>query len=880
MTQKCVLRAGNSTGKLMRSGLAAVWLLGSGATHAQSSSGDDLDFLLGASEAKDSEAPPTPATAEPTPTTNPEAQTAAAQPATTVETIPVAANPGEPKAATKTEKAITRPRRSGTVIEEIIVTAQKRAENIDEVPIAISAFSGDTLAALGVTDTRDLSRLVPGFNANESGRGSTLFTLRGVGFADTTYTSTNTVGTYIDEVSLPYSVMTRGANLDIERVEVLKGPQGTLYGRNTTGGLINYIAREPTAEFQAGTLTSYSRFNTLESENFVSGPIRDSLRGRAAFKIVRAFDGWQYSNVRGNGDTLGKQNKFSARGSLDWKPVENLLVRARVEGWRDRSDPQAPQAVGLIPGNPFLGANGNSASVRDYPFVPMKGADPQVADWAITGPFPGRLNDNFIMGSVKAIWNADDSLDLTTIVSHLESKTKGSPQLQGINVTETDLVTTADIKTNALEARLSDQWWSGTFAWSLGVNLSRDVAHEQELAYTENAGALFAVFGVPGVFGNPVTDLVDINGQPTIKQKAVFLNTDTNFSDSLSLNLGARYTTNDQHYTACTNEPVAAQGVGGLSTTFTLLSAQAAANYTAATGMPGRPSIVTKGDCFPLGEDGNNDPFVSDLNEENVSGRAALSWKVNEDSLLFASLSRGYKAGGFPVLNPARKKQLVPVVQEQLLAYEVGTKLSFFDNNLHTNLAGFYYHYKNKQLLTKILDSTFGPLPILQNAPKSTVYGFELDAQVTPLAGLYLAFAGSYVKTKINEFSGTNSEGKPQDFAGKPFNFAPELQLSVVADYTYSITDHLDLGVGGDVYYTGATNGAIDQNPLLAMDAYKIFGARIHLGSNDQKWTVTLYGRNLSNELINLGSNSFSEVVTRATGRPRTYGITINYLWD
>src|SRR6202012_2615691 len=142
----------------------------------------------------------------------------------------------------------------------------KRSQNLKEVPIAINAFTGETLQKLDVTDTRDLQRLVPGFNANESGRGSTLYPLRGVGFADTTYTATNTVGTYIDEVNLPYSVMSRGANVDIARVEVLKGPQGTLYGRNTPGGLINYIAKAPTNHLEFGTLTSYSSVTTLESE--------------------------------------------------------------------------------------------------------------------------------------------------------------------------------------------------------------------------------------------------------------------------------------------------------------------------------------------------------------------------------------------------------------------------------------------------------------------------------------------------------------------------------------------------------------------------------------------------------------------------------------
>lgn len=319
----------------------------------------------------------------------------------------------------------------------------------------------------------------------------------------------------------------------------------------------------------------------------------------------------------------------------------------------------------------------------------------------------------------------------------------------------------------------------------------------------------------------------------------------------------------------------------GLSNVFTGLSIAAAAQFMANNpGQMGRPSVVMKGDCFPLGEDGNNDPFVGELDEDNVSGRAALSWEPGEDALYFVAISRGFKAGGFPVLNPARKAQLVPVVQEELLSYELGTKLSFLDRMLRTNLTTFFYDYTDKQLLTKTLDQVFGPLPILQNAPESHIYGVELDAQVSPFDGFYFAFAGSYIKTKIDEFVGRNSEGNVQDFAGKPFNFAPEWQLSAVADYTWALNQRLDLGVGVDYYYTSDTNGAIDQNPLLQMNEYGLLGARVHLGQNDGRWTATVFGRNLTNELANLGSNSFSEAVTRHVARPRTVGVSIQYLWE
>lgn len=763
------------------------------------------------------------------------------------------------------------------IIEEVMVTAQKREQSLRDVPIAISAFSGDRLSELDVVDTRDLQRLVPGFNANESGRGSTLFTLRGVGFTDTTYTATSTVGTYVDEINIPYSVMTRGANIDIQRVEVLKGPQGILYGRNTTGGLINYVSNKPTTEFEAGSTVTYQRFDHYETDNYISGPILDSLLGRFAFKYVRSYEGWQISRTRPD-DTLGEVDKLSGRLSLEWSPLDSLRVDFRFEGWHDHSDPHAPQVVGIIPGNPFLGEEGLPEEIRNYPFF-TDDADPREADWPVKGEtFPGHLDDDFFLVAIKSIWNITDSMEFTTILSHLEQESDDSPQLQGFHITETDLITNATIYTDALEMRLSDRWWNERFYWSLGINLSKDDAYEEQFADTTNAGALFSGFRPPGEERNPISDKVIIIGEPEIEQRAVFLNTDTDITDSLTLNLGARYTENDQTFWSCTLEPENAEGEIGLSETFTLLSFQTAAEYQNETGQPGDPQIIEPGECFSLGEDGNNRPFTDELNESNVSGRAALSWRVG-DNLYFASVSRGYKAGGFPVLNAGRKAQLKPVTQEELLAYELGTKLSFFDGVFRPNLTGFYYDYTDKQLLTKILDETFGPLPILQNAPRSHVYGIELDFDFRPIDGLLLAFAGSYVKTEIDEFVGRNSEGEPQDFTDMPFNYSPERQFSFLAQYVRPVFDMFEVGVAADYYYTGETNGAIDQNPLLDMDAYDSIGARAFLGAIDKKWKVTVFGRNLENELKNLGTNSWSEAVTRHVDRPRTFGITINYRW-
>ena len=182
-------------------------------------------------------------------------------------------------------------------VEEVIVTAQKREQSANDVNVAISAFSGEDLAEIGVVDTRDLGNLTPGFSYSDSGRNAPIYSLRGIGFNEQSQTASSTVGVYMDEVALPFPVLTKGANLDLQRVEILKGPQGTLYGRNTTGGAINYIANTPTETFAAGIKGSYGRFDTTDLEGYVSGPISETAGIRFAFRNIHAGEGWQKTTI-------------------------------------------------------------------------------------------------------------------------------------------------------------------------------------------------------------------------------------------------------------------------------------------------------------------------------------------------------------------------------------------------------------------------------------------------------------------------------------------------------------------------------------------------------------------------------------------------------
>jgi outer membrane receptor protein involved in Fe transport len=299
-------------------------------------------------------------------------------------------------------------------VEEIIVTAQKREENINDIGMSIQAASGDQLAQLGINDPSQLDKVVSGFNYNVTYYGTPIYTIRGVGFQDTALASGPTVSIYLDQMPLQFSVMAAGATLDLQRVEALKGPQGTLFGQNATGGAVNYIANKPTKEFEAGFDASYGRFNTVDLSGFISGPITDTLAFRLAAN-VRNSGPWQKSYTRGkdlppdpywtaNNQNYrfdresGDQRFYNFRGAIEFDPTDALSILFTASGFLDRGDSQMPQLFGIATLNQVSGVN---QLVADYA-VPSAGIglpphNPRAADWGpcvnTSGGFPTDVTD-------------------------------------------------------------------------------------------------------------------------------------------------------------------------------------------------------------------------------------------------------------------------------------------------------------------------------------------------------------------------------------------------------------------------------------------------------------------------------------------------------
>ena len=290
-------------------------------------------------------------------------------------------------------------------VGEVVVTAQKRSENIMNVGMAITASSAEQLRQRRVVSVSDLTLIEPSLQFSQSQNGTPVFTLRGVGYFEQSLSASPTVSVYQDEIPFPYPVMARGVMLDPERVEILKGPQGTLYGQNATGGLVNFIAAKPTNNFAAGVEDTIGRFGDNLLDGFVSGPITPGLNFRLAGSTENG-GAWQQSDTRSQ--SLGSKNTQIGRFILDWKPTGNFSASLNVNGWRDRSDSQAGQlegfrfqdptniAAGLDPSNPasYIPAPVGSPAFNAYPpeiqavvSEPIAPSNARAADW-VAGTHP------------------------------------------------------------------------------------------------------------------------------------------------------------------------------------------------------------------------------------------------------------------------------------------------------------------------------------------------------------------------------------------------------------------------------------------------------------------------------------------------------------
>lgn len=796
---------------------------------------------------------------------------------------------------------------------DIVVTANKREQNLGQVGLTISALSGDALTKQRIGDVSDLAKATPGLAFAPTANSTPVYTLRGVGFFETTLSAYPDVSTYIDQAPLPLPVMTTLTAFDLERVEILKGPQGTLFGNNATGGAINFVAAKPTADFSAGAEFTYARFNTFEASGFVSGPITSTLRARLAVKMVNGDD-WQKSYTRIEGgvpaaylalgvpdsfnkrqDTIGKRDNVAGRLLVDWEPTDRFKLSLNVNGWRDQDDPVTPQyqepRLQYAPGSVGLGG----VVPLDYPVLlyPVAPHNARAADWS---PNIRPYADNkFWQTALRADYEIIDDHTLTSISSY-----SGMRFLNATNGSGT-----------AFEAQDLGRAYGRIRSFSQEVRLANG-AHDP-LRYT--AGVNYehtTVLEALDLYLNGITASVHdgFNGDQygsdqTMNNYAAFANVEYDVTDTVTIKGGIRQTKAKRRAVQQTSYETpgffapGAFGANSLTKFFNQV-------YGLIYGAGVVPEIIP-GQSVTLDTRGINlaDPAASvpvnpatflktgepsgTLNEDSTSWSVGVNYKATPDLLIYANVSKGYKAGSFPTLAAAIYDAAAPAKQEALLDIEGGFKTQFLNRKLSINAAAFYYDYTDKQLRAKFVDPIFGALDKLLNVPKSTVKGAEIDILARPLHGLTLSASATYLDAKVKRYEGvvgSHLEGpvrvaETASFKGVPLPFAPKLQYAVRVDYEFPLSGSFNGYVGAGLNGQSKSIGSLY---LLPADkaAYKIPARTLvdlsaGITSGNGRWRAGVWGKNVFDKYYWTNVIQAYDNLMRYPGRPAEYGLTIAY---
>lgn len=732
---------------------------------------------------------------------------------------------------------------SGRGIEEIIVTANKRAESIDTVPMSIKAASGEQLKELNVNNVQDLASTVPGLTATTASFGTDVYTIRGVGFYDTTLAAIPAVSVYVDEVPLPFAVMTGAASLDPERVEVLMGPQGTLFGQNSTGGAINYVSAKPTDVLQAGVSATIGTYMQSDTQGYLSGPLGDTLGARLSFKSQGA-DGWQRSISRD--DNHGAIHRQEGRLILDWRAHEQATFLLNVSGFSDRSDTQAPRNVGYALNIPDL-----AFAVPEVTGAPVTQGPAENADWDDNVDFD--KHNDFHQVSLRSDFDLGDRWTLTNIAAYAHYGHDQQQDGDGLSFTNINYQILGSVRNLFDELRLSGHL-TDSMQFVVGASYQDSDVDQHQYGYIDIYTTSFApVYASDGQLPR-FHDFEDLSFQ-RIRSHALFGNVDYHIDHRLALHIGARFTDTAIRNRACT------------------LGDEALTAIAQSTNPPG--------ECVTLSLDGVSGFVDESLEENNVSWRIGADYTIGGNTLLYGNISRGYKAGGYPVLPASTALQFEPAVQEELTAYEVGFKATLNERTLRMSGAVFYYDYRNKQIRGRVNVEIFGTLERLVNIPDSEVMGAELSLEWQPVAGLDVGVGVSRIESEIQGFSNYDIRGNVIDLDGTSFPNAPDLQYNANVRYDRPLGNGSRVAfLGADYSYSSSTYGTLGTLPEMFLPSYGLLGLRAGLHDADDRWRIWLWGRNVTDEFYLTGANRAGEALIAYAGMPATFGLSFSLRYE
>lgn len=714
-------------------------------------------------------------------------------------------------------------------LESIVVTAQKRAEDVQDVPIAITALSSSTLEKQRVTDVTSLDNLVPGLRiaAADAAANPKIF-IRGAGLNDFNPTSSSGVGLYADGVYIGSPLAQFSTFYDLDRVEVLRGPQGTLYGRNTTGGAINVISKRPTFSPEGYASIEAGNFGSVELNAAYGGPI---VGDKLAFRVAGQYaedDGFSTNAVTGN--KVNNAERYAVRGSLLYTPDDLTDILLTVNTFSNRGGAVQPKSRQLFPVDPSaVGPDGVCA-----PAFFRSGLCTDALGFADTNADPYTITAD-VEGKDKVdLWSAALTIDreigdltLTSITAYQDVERSAHENTDSSPLQMLEAFYNNTQEQFSQELRLASD--GERLKWVVGGYYMKDTT-TSDSAY-DILRILRPLFITPenptGV--SPENSVIYLGYPYTQKTDsyAVFGQADYELAPGLILTAGLRWSADEKSMDYST----LAEGV------------------------------------LPVFS------YRADKTFSDWSGKIGLKYDLTDTTNIYASYSRGYKSGGFFGGNADSPEQIAPYENETVNAYEIGSKSDLWDNRLRMNLSGFYYDYQDIQAYSTVERNGL-TVQVLDNAAGAEMYGAEAEFTVMPIENLDLSLGLAWLHAKYGDY---NSLG--DDYSGNQMPQAPEYSLTSRAAYAIHtktgvvITPSVDVSYRSKVYFDSTMRERLSDPELW------LVGAELSVMSPDGSIEAGLWGRNLTDEAYLTSANPIDSlgVDLLTYSRPRSAGLFLRY---
>ena len=712
-------------------------------------------------------------------------------------------------------------------LEEVVVTATKRAESIQDVPVSVSTLDADSMKAMGITDMGQITEYIPNFEFSSAGIVPNLY-VRGIG-SGTTHSIEQSVGRFVDDVYIGRAVINLHSFMDVASVEVLRGPQGTLFGKNTLGGAMIIHTGVPTEEFSMGIDATVNDYSTVgggvQLNGFVSGSLSDDVRARLAL-MSRDVDGYVENKM--NGPDGEDSEELGARLKLEWDASDLTTIGLKLEYMDLQSDGQTfSETIGaIVPGGPFAGdsnlpllqqSDPNFTFDKDW----LSSYDCGVADLP-TCPYREQTSTNITFNVTSEIIDVG-TLDFITAFQTYD-------YINHFNAPEAGL-----IKPFGVAALTREESYKG---FSQEIRLTSEIFDKYDYifgAFYENSSLArdqLSRFHQNQLGGGSAAS--DINGDQTSRffsrnedweqdttSFALFGQFKYNITDTVSAIIGGRWGVETKDYELV-------QGFAAYS-----------ANPRSTT-----PTIE----------------YEDDRQENKFTPSLTLRWEQSEDVMLFATLSQGYKTGGFsdrPIDGVAQ--QDLEFAAELNTNFEVGMKGLWLNGSLETNVSVYYMQVEDLQV-ARVLETGSGLEFELKNAAEATSQGIEFDARWAMAEDWTLGANFAYTDATYDDFPDANSscpdaggslEGGVCNYKGLPLIFAPEYKAGAYVEYSsnnavagWKMDARLDANYSDEFYVD------INYREAQRQESYTIINASVRFTSPDEKYAVGIVGKNLTEEYV------------------------------